>query len=289
MVERCPLCQSGEHRIFEHAQDGDHTLTYQLCESCGMVFQSPRMSYEELKEFYQAEYRLLVQGEEGPSEKDLRAQAGRARNLLKLTRRQIVRVDIHLDIGSSTGALLEAFRECYECLSFGIEPGDLYRLYSQERGLRVEADLSDLDSAQIGKADLISLAHVLEHLPDPINYLKILRREWLTPDGHLLIEVPNLYGHPSLELAHLTAFSSATLRETLRSAGFQPLMLRVHGGSRSRLIPLYLTTLARRMPEASFGKKELPSSRGVLTRRRFGNLWRAWVSRIAPGWAWLLL
>jgi 2-polyprenyl-3-methyl-5-hydroxy-6-metoxy-1,4-benzoquinol methylase len=31
--------------------------------------------------------------------------------------------------------------------------------------------------------DLISLIHVLEHLPDPVSSLAQLRERWLTPDG----------------------------------------------------------------------------------------------------------
>ncbi len=50
---------------------------------------------------------------------------------------------------------------------------------------------------------LISMFHVLEHLPDPVGYLSALRQKFLEPDGWLLIEVPNLYAHDCFEVAHL--------------------------------------------------------------------------------------
>jgi len=147
----------------------DRSLTYQLCKSCGLVFQSPRMSDEELQEFYRAEYRLLVQGEEGPSEKDRRIQAGRARNLLAFAQRHLKEVRTHLDIGSSAGTLLQAIQNEYGCASVGVEPGDAYRVFSQDRGSQVVADLGDLDSSLTNGFDLITMAHVVEHLPDPVN------------------------------------------------------------------------------------------------------------------------
>jgi len=287
VVERCPLCQSGKHRVFEKAQDGDHTLTYQVCESCGMVFQSPRLSDGELKDFYRAEYRRLVQGDEGPSEKDLRIQTGRARNLLAFAQRHLKEVRAHLDIGSSAGILLKAFQNAYGCASVGVEPGDAYRAYSHERGIRVVAGLEDLDQREATRFDLVTMVHVLEHLPDPIGYLRHLRQEWIAPGGYLLVEVPNLYGHYSLELAHLTTFSPNILRYTLQLADYQMLALEVHGRPRSCLIPLYLTALTRVARDRMMVTVSRPGTRGVMTRRRLGMAWNRWATRLAPHWAWL--
>jgi len=80
--------------------------------------------------------------------------------------------------------------------------------------LTVYPSLDDLGQADGGRFDLVSMAHVLEHIPNPVEYLSDLRERYLTPDGWLLIEVPNLYAHDSFEIAHSIAFSSHTLRET---------------------------------------------------------------------------
>ena len=286
-VEHCPLCQSGECCFFEHAQVGDQTLTYQLCESCGMVFQSPRLSEGELDDFYRAEYRRLVQGDEGPSEKDLRVQAGRAGHLLTFAQRHLKEIRAHLDIGSSSGLLLRAFQRVYGCLSVGIEPGDAYREYSRNLGLQVVDDIEHLDQAQVASFDLVSMVHVLEHLSDPIDYLRRLRKEWIAPSGKLLVEVPNLYGHSSLELAHLLAFSPTTLRLVLERAGYQVLTLEMHGRPRSRIIPLYLTALAFPLQGHIPPWNGRHSSRRVFICRKLGMTWNRWVTRLAPRWAWL--
>ena len=286
-VDRCSLCGWAEHRFFEDITVDDRSLTYQLCKSCGLVFQSPRMSDEGLQEFYQAEYRRTVQGDEGPTKKDRRVQAGRAQNLLIFIRRHLDQVQAHLDIGSSAGTLLKTIREAYDCLSVGVEPGDAYRIFSHNRSLQVVADLDDLDLSLTNCFDLITMAHVVEHLPDPINYLGKLRQKWLIPEGHLVVEVPNLYGHISLEISHLTAFSAATLRRTLNKAGYQVLALKAHGRPRSRLIPLYLTALAKVSPEHVIKQDNRPSAHWVRSRRRLGLLWSRLATKLLPHWAWL--
>jgi SAM-dependent methyltransferase len=286
-IERCLLCTSENHRFFESVHDGGQDLEYRLCMSCGLVFQSPRISDEALSGFYESGYRELVQGEEGPSEKDLRIQAGRARNLVEFSRSKVEGITTHLDIGSSGGALMLAFRNALECEVVGVEPGRAYRTFSQERGLQIVADLNDLDEGWKHGFDLVTMSHVLEHVPDPVDYLRHIRLEWLSPRGYLLIEVPNIFGHQAMEFSHLTAFSAASLRRLLERSSFELLALDVHGKPRSRLIPLYLTALARvlvdPLPEIRYRNR----GRIVPLRRKIGMIWHRVASRLVPSLAWL--
>jgi len=75
-------------------------------------------------------------------------------------------------------------------------------------------------------------------LIDPLETLAKLRSDWLTSDGWLLLETPNLYAHDSLELAHLSAFSRHTLSEMVTQAGYQVVWCGSHGKPRSRLLRL---------------------------------------------------
>ncbi len=85
-----------------------------------------------------------------------------------------------------------------------------------------------------GAFHLITLWHVLEHLPDAHRALVVLRA-CLAPGGSLLVEVPNrasvqarALGHRWLHLApdaHVWHFTPQTLRRTLSRAGF--IVLRV--------------------------------------------------------------
>ena len=190
-----------------------------------------------------------------------------------------------LDVGSSTGILLKAIREKYRCKVFGIEPGDAYREFSEKEEIPSVADLKELDRQHEKSFDLITMGHTLEHLPDPLSYLRTLKERWLKEGGHLLIEVPNLFGHTSFELAHLTAFSPQTLRSMLLQAGYEISKLHSHGSPRSKLIPLYITAIAT--GKAGRAEKSIFRTRPwwIRFRRRFGMQWNKQASRFLTRWA----
>jgi len=166
-------------------------------------------------------------------------------------------------------------------------PGSLveaYREHAIRQGLRVYPTLDAVQPAEKEQFDLISMAHVLEHLPDPVRYLGRLRQEFLAPGGWLLIEVPNLYAHDSFEVAHLSAFSPHTLRQALVQAGWKITALRKHGQPRSKMLPLYLTTLARR--EENRPPTAPRPERNVALKRKGGMLRRRIMQRAFPKFAW---
>ncbi|MCJ7706316.1 MAG: class I SAM-dependent methyltransferase [Anaerolineales bacterium] len=286
LVEVCPLCGGRNQTPFESGEDAGQQLHYRLCETCGLVFQSPRMSEEELAAFYASGYRQTVQGSEAPTDKDLRIQAGRARHLVEFCRGRLGPITRHLDIGSSSGALLRAFAGAYRCQSAGIEPGEAYRAASLAQGMQVAPRLEDLPPTA-GKAfDLVSIIHALEHIPDPASYLARLRETWMAPSGALLVETPNLFGHRAIELAHLVAYSPRTLRQTLEAAGFRVLKTKTHGAPRSPVLRLYLTVLAQALPPGQPVRRSRFRAAGVVWRRRWGLWMLETLTEKLPNWTW---
>lgn len=285
-VDQCVLCASRRRSLFEEIQDSRGRVAFQLCHACGLVYQSPRMDAGELEQFYGQEYRPLVQATDEPTAKDLQVQSARARKTLEMVRPASLQVTRHLDVGSSSGAVLLRFREVYRCASVGIEPGETYRRFSQAQGLTVYASLDGLSRSHEDRFDLVSLLHVLEHLPDPIAALRRLREVWMSPGATLLVEVPNLIEHEGLERAHLFGFTCATLKETVRQAGFRVVWARTHGGFRSPVLRLYSTVLAR--AEAAPGKSSRvrSTSFGIKLRRRLGKAKRRFFTRYFPDWTW---
>jgi SAM-dependent methyltransferase len=249
------------------------------------VYQSPRKSDEELAAFYEQEYRQLYQGSPEPSSKDLAIQAGRAEALLSFVEGKLPGVTRHLDIGCSAGLLLQYFQKTYNCQPVGIEPGQAYREVARRQGLKVYPSLDELQACKEDNFDLISLAHVLEHIPDPVAYLGAIRENLFKGEGWLLVEVPNLYAHDSFETAHLTSFSPRTLYLTLQKAGFEVVAFQRHGMPRSRLIPLYLTVLSR--PVVAGTPFHLHPERSVRLKRQLGLLHRRLLTRLMPGLAWI--
>lgn len=286
-LSTCPLCKDSRSQIFDQREFRGYQVINRLCSNCGLVYQSPRMTSPELDLFYQSEYRQLYQGSESPSNKDLMVQEARAANEVSfLQDSRVEKIERCLDIGCSSGLFLEKIRDVYRCQVIGVEPGATYRSYAHQRGLEVYESLDTVKVAGHSEFDLVSMIHVLEHIPSPVSYLKELRKNFLSPGGKILVEVPNLYAHDCFEVAHLTSFSHHSLVQVMKMAGFIPISFLHHGQPRSKLIPLYISVLVEpdnKMHDQSFVEGE----RWIRWKRRTGLAQRKVVERLFPRQAWL--
>jgi len=283
---KCLLCEAEQPRLFEKVDSFGYPLLYYQCGNCGLIFQSAEDSRAADPDFYAETYRKIYQGAPEPTVKDLTVQKKRAEFLIQFLGRNAIQTPSRiLDVGASSGMLLAAFRDAFGGQTTGVEPGDAYRAYAESQGLDMSPSLEALAAANVGRYDLISMIHVLEHLPDPVGTLRMIRKELLAKGGSLLVEVPKFYAHDSYELAHLTCFSPHTLKESLQCAGFRVKNLIRHGEPRSDLLNLYLTVLAVPAEDNSAGV-EVTSERFVGQKRRLGMLYRRLVQKLFPHKAW---
>lgn len=285
-VHTCPLCGKDHSQLFDRRTFRGQIVTNRLCLHCGLIYLSPRMTESELADFYAEQYRLVNEGSSEPTARNLANQRGRAELLLVFCRPFITTVRQHLDIGCSIGLLLNHFQEAYHCRPVGIEPNDVHRLHARKEELSVYGTLDELEKNEKDRFDLVSMVHVLEHLPDPVGYLVHLREDLLAPDGWMLLEVPNLYAHDSFEIAHLVSYSSHTLAQVLEKSGFDVLKLEQHGRPRSQLLPLYISLLARPASASSQTFILQPEKRVVL-KRWLGMLRRKFLEHLLPRQAWI--
>jgi SAM-dependent methyltransferase len=91
-----------------------------------------------------------------------------------------------LDIGAGMGFSLEVAKQ-HGWLSRGIEPNRHLAHDAQKRGLDVVN--SYLDKTTVGSYDLILIDNVLEHVPDPAEFLREAAR-LLDKNGMMLITIP---------------------------------------------------------------------------------------------------
>ena len=91
-----------------------------------------------------------------------------------------------LDIGAGTGDFLIAAKN-HGWDIIGIEPSDKARAVAMTKGASFIQNTTDLESSS---CDIITMWHVLEHVPNYISQIKELKR-LLKPDGTILIAVPN--------------------------------------------------------------------------------------------------
>ncbi len=91
-----------------------------------------------------------------------------------------------LDLGAGTGDFL-AFVKQNGWQTTGVEPSQKAKEIASKKGVEFVNETSDLENHSF---DIITMWHVLEHVPNLENQIKELKR-LLKPNGTLIIAVPN--------------------------------------------------------------------------------------------------
>jgi 2-polyprenyl-3-methyl-5-hydroxy-6-metoxy-1,4-benzoquinol methylase len=106
-----------------------------------------------------------------------------------------------LDIGAGTGDfLLECKNQNWEIL--GIEPNEKAKAIAVGKGIKFGTTIETLENNSF---DVITMWHVLEHVPDVEHQVAELKR-LLKPSGTIIIAVPNF---KSYDAKHYAAFWAA--------------------------------------------------------------------------------
>lgn len=110
----------------------------------------------------------------------------------------------------------------------GVEPEIRLNKYFRKKGLKVFSSLDEIKKSY----DVITLFHVLEHLPDPRNTLLNLAKK-LKQDGQLIIETPNAndalltiykcipFTKFTYWSCHLFLFNNFTLKKCIEQVGLK--------------------------------------------------------------------
>lgn len=147
-----------------------------------------------------------------------------------------IKFDATLEIGCGGCLVLEKIKTwCPHVL--GLDPSPFAKHAGIKRGIEVVTDFFPSNKIS-GQFDLIFHADVLEHTPDPVDFLRS-HHDYLNQNGVLLIAVPDCteniqLGDPSMILhQHISYFSQSSLRKVIEAAGFNVLNIEraKYGGS----------------------------------------------------------
>lgn len=106
-----------------------------------------------------------------------------------------------LDIGAGTGDFLVTAKAS-GWQTTGIEPNQSAKNLAVSKGISFENSIESIENQQF---DVITMWHVLEHVPDVAHQIKQLKR-LLKPEGTLIIAVPN---YKSYDAQHYGKFWAA--------------------------------------------------------------------------------
>jgi SAM-dependent methyltransferase len=204
LVTECPFCGSNgpwdtayqpitQEEVDVYERDENR---YSICR-CGGHFQNPMLTDDSIAKLYQGLYRSIH-----PDIKFINPRAERIFPHLPQ------KVGDMLDVGCSDGSLMSLAKEAGWRV-WGVEPDDSTRRKAQKIGY-VYKNLEEVDRT----FDLVASVHVLEHVSEPIAFLR-RKAELVNSDGSILVVVP-YYNHRS---PHLLAMNGRVIRELFGRIG----------------------------------------------------------------------
>ena len=225
----CPACDSNDY-ISEFEKLGFKYLT---CKDCSTFLVNPRPSFEVLKKFYSespsTSYWIndfFKPVAEARREKIFKPRAEFISKLLDKNRAKVIG-----DIGSGFGMFPEELRKLlpenqYICIEPSLEMAEICK----NKGFDVRAMcLEDIESEE-NSYDLLSAFELLEHLFDPVSFLKNAY-SLLKPGGYIFLTTLNGKGFDisvlwerSKSIApphHLNFFNPISIRHLLEKEGFE--------------------------------------------------------------------
>jgi 2-polyprenyl-3-methyl-5-hydroxy-6-metoxy-1,4-benzoquinol methylase len=255
----CPVCDGAGDVAFAALTDrwfgapGEWRMRRCVRSGCGTVWADPAIVPDELGRAYESYYthtasrhstivyrayrgmaRAWLARELGYGVPSLAALAGL---VFDSARREELRHSILYlgapagrvcDVGCGEGARLERMAEL-GWTGTGVEPDGRAAHLARERGLDVREGTLAGQRFDTGSFDAVTMAHVIEHVPDPLETLVEARRV-LAPGGRLAIATPNAdslgarrWGAAWRGLEpprHLQVFTPASLLALTRRAGF---------------------------------------------------------------------
>lgn len=252
-VNRCHICGSSNVEklpqggtpfclVSSDAQPAHGSAEYVLCANCLAVQKAVTPQWQAMADGIYAHYDINHQSLGAEPMVFDTAKGSGPRSVILLSN-FLDKVDLPesgrlLDIGCSNGNLLKSFH--------GLRPA--WRLSGSELSDNwrqtvmalpgVDAFYVGAEPPNEGTFDVISLSHVLEHLQDPVAFLKRIACR-LSDRGRILIASPNLRQNPiDLVIAdHCTHFEEQSLSWVIDKAGLTAELLS------SRLLPKELVAV----------------------------------------------
>jgi len=192
-ISACPVCKSDQFKTALDCPDfflSGEVFPISECLNCGMMFTNPRPEPEVLGNYYKSEQYISHSNTRKGliSQVYHRVRKHNFKQKFKMINALSGGKKI-LDVGCATGGFLAFFKN-KGWTTTGIEPDEDARNFAiQTEGLNV-LDEKGLESLDQKSFDVITMWHVLEHVPKPgerISQLKSLLKD----DGILVIAIPN--------------------------------------------------------------------------------------------------
>lgn len=243
--------------------------SYLQCPGCGLVLLHPVPDEATLRSYYNDDYEVDF-------DRYIKNIRRGSESVLDDLKKQFPRYGRLLEVGCSYGGFLaEAKRDGWEVT--GVELNETAARYARDKlNLRVFTGSLQDQLQQLGEPyEAVALFHVIEHVPDPVQFLELCRK-LSKPGGLLVLKTPNVASliarvtRASWQWvsppAHLCLYSPKTLALLLERAGYQPIAYRSAQGDANNNLFAIMSGVAKRAFFRS-SRHSLPQLRKTLPVR----------------------
>ncbi len=178
----CSICKSKVKPLYSLGN-----FHYFFCSDCNALFLHPKPSEKVIKQYYKSQFEYTA------GKKNENRIRKRARIIITKLKKLNPTGKKLLDVGSGFGYFLDEAKKCDLDVT-GIEPSKNLHSISINRLIDTNIIYSSFENFykrnQGVKFDFISLIHVIEHIPNPKDFIRMASK-MLNKNGILYIETPN--------------------------------------------------------------------------------------------------
>jgi SAM-dependent methyltransferase len=242
MREICPICNSNiitHLRKYRNKHLSFNNLNLYKCSNCNFVFVNPMPSEEILKEFNNT-YFNSAHGGFNLSKTALAFFSGISKIRYDYLYKFLLKNKINncvnvLEIGPGKGFFAENYLTHNNSHNYYVIESDQTCYDSL---LKIGTSILDIDTYHNFNLefDIVIISHVLEHVSDPIDFIKLMTLK-LKEGGVLYIDVPCLdYLHKDLDEPHLLFFDKYPITILLQKLHFNNIQTNYFGQEINNLV-----------------------------------------------------
>lgn len=166
-------------------------FAYSSCQDCHTLFQSPRPSIAAFEAFYRDSISSRYWADEFfPAVAEARRDKifrPRVERLASLCRTRGIEVKRIIDVGAGYGIFLDEWRKSYPFTQvLAVEPSGSLAKECRFKGFEVVEDIAENVKGHDGSADLVVSFEVLEHVYDPLEFVRALTN-LAKPGGYVFV------------------------------------------------------------------------------------------------------
>ena len=219
----CPACGASDHLPLSHIPYGERIIKVVVCCHCAIGYQRNPLSSEDLVRYYRRQNVFHSTADGSRQASLIRSRMTFLDSVFREVGNRGGR-PLVMDVGCGYGLFLGSLPTSWERIGLELNP---QRAASARERYRINVLEQRLEEIELPTAaiDLATAFGLLEHLPNPLQFLLAIRRI-LKPGGYGVVNVPDL-DNPLIAFSrffsveHILYFTRSSLTALLARAGFK--------------------------------------------------------------------